>query len=98
RLVSDWSSDVCSSDLEIIIPSLKCPSRRSPACPSVSDQTATAPGCSIRPKTLQPTHRRRPGRIGVVAQVHGPQDGGLADQKTVRSEERRVGKEGRCGG
>src|SRR5262249_56609103 len=81
RLVSDWSSDVCSSDLEVV---------------AGPDQAA-----GDRVEGQADVHE---GVAAQAGQHHGDDDravdGGIAraarvERVVVRSEERRVGKEGR---
>src|SRR5205814_2521550 len=79
RCLSDWSSDVCSSDLDIHFLGL--------------DMDIT--GCSLRAAPRLMDHDARIRKrvtlaLGTGGQQHGPHAGGLPD---TRSEERRVGKE-----
>src|SRR5262249_58599498 len=86
RLVSDWSSDVCSSDLR------SCPRRGKDYSPDESgggrrNRSATAPA-QYRWTDYQRLHRyEKPERSAA----------GLQSHEGTRSEERRVGKECRCG-
>src|SRR5262249_59184267 len=73
RLVSDWSSDVCSSDLE--------PRRVARALAVEAAHVATVGSKA----------RKRAERLLQAADE-------LAQRLEDRSEERRVGKEGRCRG
>src|SRR5690349_25063874 len=82
RSLRDWSSDVCSSDL--FVKSLKPPLKLS--LPAL--------------ETLAVIAYKQPVTGPEIMEIRGVQGGGvlktLLDRK--RSEERRVGKEGRCRG
>src|SRR5258706_9407604 len=77
RLVSDWSSDVCSSDLTV---------------KSVTEkpQLVALAGTMTRPAVLTGVHTAFTDG-DLVGALHS----GAACDKLARSEERRVGKEGR---
>src|SRR5262249_57495803 len=82
RLVSDWSSDVCSSDL--CIGPRPSPSKpRPPAC-------SKSPLLSSDTTGIRPEPRARRARAIWLRR-------GRPKTATPRSEERRVGKEGRTG-
>src|SRR3546814_14547418 len=88
RRISDWSSDVCSSDLW---------ARRSPAEPSSGRRMARSTRCaSSTAKTAIPSperefdHERRPVQSLRRSEDGAPETVGDHD---ARSEERRVGKE-----
>src|SRR5262249_60051923 len=78
RLVSDWSSDVCSSDLKHRMVGLIGLQKAYPAA-------VFAPGAADH---LVEQLERALGRARIPV--------GKADVGIDRSEERRVGKEGRC--
>src|SRR5437899_3227244 len=84
RCLSDWSSDVCSSDL---------------ADREVAEQRA---GASRLDEAVGLEHPRREGRVGAQQRGAGEQVAGAEDAERERaghvdrSEERRVGKEGRA--
>src|SRR5262249_59582779 len=83
RLVSDWSSDVCSSDLPMLRGIWRRPARR-----ARSRTSAAQLGCSKFIGSVIPVSVRRPimrKRLLQAATRRG-------------SEERRVGKGGRVGG
>src|SRR5262249_59066363 len=86
RLVSDWSSDVCSSDLRL-------PILISTALPVVNRVSqGRRPGEASRERVILATHRRRAdARSEPIALGH-------VGSFVARSEERRVGKECRAGG
>src|SRR5262249_60024346 len=91
RLVSDWSSDVCSSDLhQMVQQPLKV----------VADGVNALRGPEF--SALVITHHQRlldhlvPTRVHVLAGGRIVRSGG--PELAHRSEERRVGKEGRYGG
>src|SRR5262249_57168887 len=71
RLVSDWSSDVCSSDLD----------------PRLQRQVAL--------KVMLPGQAGELGRKRFLREARAA---AALEHDNVRSEERRVGKEGRCRG
>src|SRR5262249_58862482 len=82
RLVSDWSSDVCSSDLWL-----------------VAQAQPTAVGVRVRAEHLCMSLRGVRARGAVTTTF--AERGALADDPALRqkrSEERRVGKEGRTRG
>src|SRR5437016_10251819 len=81
RLVSDWSSDVCSSDLGEKDENA-CPRRRDPSKARRLDRRAGV--------KHDPQAEKEPQRIA----PHG--DGAAAAERRDRSEERRVGKECRA--
>src|SRR5262249_58978249 len=93
RLVSDWSSDVCSSDLFAL--------DQTPEAASVMNVQET----SFRVPTGVPLDRGASfqERVAAVARVAAA-DAEEVDRNArfpraaIRSEERRVGKECRCGG
>src|SRR3546814_19950064 len=84
--ISDWSSDVCSSDLAN--PNLWTPDRRD------FDQVNRLGTLNV----LAAAERHRPERVvytsteSILAGLRGRSDGGMIDE-SVRSAERRVGKE-----
>src|SRR3546814_18104296 len=83
--ISDWSSDVCSSDLESDRFSIETTedARRVP-----QDRTVTAPGRPGDPAPLPVVqYRQRPARSACNAGF------GKLKARAGRSEERRVGKE-----
>src|SRR5262249_59508364 len=77
RLVSDWSSDVCSSDL------LKPVRVGEPAAGTVTTRGTGWPRRSSRSETPPPLSANQNGPVGLKATPQG----------LNRSEERRVGKE-----
>src|SRR5258706_10419212 len=79
RLVSDWSSDVCSSDLVSSARSLMAPARRT------AERLAGAIN-DLAEETLALAHH---GSIARAQRVE------IEDRLKARSEERRGGKEGR---
>src|SRR5262245_62353559 len=86
RCLSDWSSDVCSSDLERRAPHRLRQARQAVACEIVEiDQRGFGDG------------HVDPGIAGGREQHGGPseRDPERAHAGDLRSEERRVGKEGR---
>src|SRR5436853_2721249 len=88
RCLSDWSSDVCSSDL--IFFHLRGRS-------AVSGSRFIASPCPTPPAAAQPRSRPKENR----GRLPGPPLAGSAvcgRSAALRSEERRVGKEGRSGG
>src|SRR5205814_7117484 len=94
RCLSDWSSDVCSSDLPMAAGPGCQPVRRSPRAGRAALITAElAKDGWSRPDGAAvpgPDRKRRPAPMTSPAQPAG----WYADP---RSEERRVGKEGRAG-
>src|SRR5262249_56338135 len=85
-LVSDWSSDVCSSDLRLLGARRERPGRSAAEC-----REEFAPFHSIASQ-MKEDYRRN---------VHGCQPAKETRPEhwlSWRSEERRVGKEGRSGG
>src|SRR5262249_60391811 len=94
RLVSDWSSDVCSSDL--------ASARSGPAVPGALHLPAQGPGggCGAQPAlpvgrypaSRAPAGSARTGHPGASSRTNSPRSQG------GRSEERRVGKGGGEGG
>src|SRR5262249_57072670 len=83
RLVSDWSSDVCSSDLS---PTLRRLQRCAPARLRTI-RLCTRIGCLLLViRSMDQLAQRRTNRHG------------WAKRRLDRSEERRVGKGGRCEG
>src|SRR5262249_59749321 len=86
RLVSDWSSDVCSSDLKT-----EGPRRR--------DQLPEIRRRENKTESLRPDGRRVVFQQKIVERGVGGMQGGcgvfLRHSDLARSEERRVGKEGR---
>src|SRR5262245_63087813 len=88
RCLSDWSSDVCSSDLPRKLRrrgEMGGPSRRSVLRNSLA---VAAAGTLARPYLAN--------AAATTADVWWPQ--GFVPEEDARSEERRVGKECRCGG
>src|SRR5437879_7478983 len=90
RYIGDWSSDVCSSDLTVVPRPLEVMAVVTCAWPTT--------GCTTTPisSNVPPTRRgptRRAGAMSVLLPPSGPQPRG----GEARSEERRVGKEGRGG-
>src|SRR5205807_5045279 len=92
RLQGDWSSDVCSSDLlvpepitEVFSPSL------------LVSQAAVLDAAILGAETVagQPTVVTRGEALLSALDLHPARED---DEAEGRSEERRVGKEGRCGG
>src|SRR5262249_58537336 len=83
RLVSDWSSDVCSSDLS-------SPSTRRTRCCSISYAGYSASSARLS-GTGKPVEARRAYSAVCCWRRIGP-------AYSARSEERRVGKGGRAGG
>src|SRR5688572_32861208 len=84
RFDCDWSSDVCSSDLEP-------PSRMEAAAAFV---LTFVPGPDLRYLDDKKMGKAYLTRAGQWKDIPGMEAGGI----DVRSEERRVGKEGRSGG
>src|SRR5205807_7033429 len=85
RLQGDWSSDVCSSDLRFEIVW-----KTAPTTGEVEAEIATAASANEAPSDAPPNA----GAEEVAAATgHEP-----AASSVLRSEERRVGKEGRSGG
>src|SRR5205807_6880145 len=88
-LQGDWSSDVCSSDLGGRRAALALPDARAAAgsrAPAGCARAALAPGSA---------RARSPVRRASRAPVAAPPLGGGGGWRPSRSEERRVGKEGR---
>src|SRR3546814_18326716 len=91
--ISDWSSDVCSSDLEVVGALLEIvdqPARR--ADQDVDAAFDTRPllfvaGAAVADRHAQATLRAQPHRI--IVNLHRKFAGGRENE---RSEERRVGK------
>src|SRR5262249_58041488 len=83
RLVSDWSSDVCSSDLEMALPWIRAPSVAHGRRPSRGRLAGAQ-----RIDANQRGGRVHAGHIGLA----------LDAEAVARSEERRVGKEWRARG
>src|SRR5690242_21373979 len=88
RLTCDWSSDVCSSDLRRTL--LAAFAHRAGRALGVIDATALPREAERFVDALR-TALRHAQLAGLVPIVHGL-------EAVVRSEERRVGKEGGCGG
>src|SRR3546814_3799221 len=79
--ISDWSSDVCSSDLQLH----RCDAAIADPC---GERFAVDEGSALTPKA-------KPGRIGQIVDVGSTSGGRVNDTgPRQRSEERRVGKEG----
>src|SRR5204862_1660068 len=92
RSLRDWSSDVCSSDLTHVVADGRHPEGvdagdRGLGDRSVASVVGLEPG---RARTVVLRHDER--KLGAVVSI--PPDGPAAPEMTVRSEERRVGKEG----
>src|SRR3546814_16730519 len=97
--ISDWSSDVCSSDLAVIFPSSDriykilfatigdCDSDESNSVDASSDPSVGEYSASV--PSLLTAISRPPARIGPVQRI-----GSLFFFSVWRSEEGRVGKEG----
>src|SRR5262249_58142703 len=94
RLVSDWSSDVCSSDLDSLgaLRNLPITGPTAPAqtLGAIADITRSTRSAVVSQYNIQPL-------VQIYATTQGRDLGAVAAdvQKVVRSEERRVGKEGR---
>src|SRR3546814_12159522 len=84
--ISDWSSDVCSSDLE----GIRRPHRgqRQELEQVVGDHVAQRPGAVVKGATLLDADRLGDGDLDVIDMIAVPER--LID---ARSEERREGKE-----
>src|SRR5207245_7589755 len=91
RCYRDWSSDVCSSDLKL-----------SAVHRMLSGENVSALGCELRVlrkelyKWRDNFRARGPDGLRSRGRPRKAEAAGLA--RTPRSEERRVGKEGRAGG
>src|SRR5437899_7226196 len=83
RCLSDWSSDVCSSDLE-----LRAISRRRGAGHRGLHHPSRRTSETLVTDTVRRTQLSLPG----------PRSKALFDAEAMRSEERRVGKSVGCGG
>src|SRR5262245_63645341 len=81
RCLSDWSSDVCSSDLAGCGPA------------EIARYATGGSTCSVRPSG----HDRLRWSASIVATPFASRSPCSGPGHTLRSEERRVGKEGRCG-
>src|SRR5690606_41119894 len=96
RFSRDWSSDVCSSDLELTIVPADGESEVSPDTPI----TVTAANGTIEEvKVTQSPAPEEGAGDEAAAEAEEAEEGGPAEVDTVtgtRSEERRVGKEGRA--
>src|SRR5690606_39341716 len=88
----DWSSDVCSSDL----PSAMTETVRTLTRHVISLTLPVMPASSLRSSGVLTDLRRL--RPELPASVRKVADTVLADPAGARSEERRVGEEGRAGG
>src|SRR5699024_11986391 len=94
RSKRDWSSDVCSSDLQL----------GTPDCGAVDTGQRTPPGAAVAGERARTTHARRytPRRVdhelGRAVRTTGPGAVAARTQPAARSEERRVGKDGRARG
>src|SRR3546814_20764591 len=92
--ISDWSSDVCSSDLPVpgntrsLIPRGSTGRRKTMAAPVVTMQQLIEAGAHFGHQTHRWNPRMKPYIFGERNGIHI-----LELSQTVRSEERRVGKE-----
>src|SRR5205814_3776858 len=97
RCLSDWSSDVCSSDLL-----LKNPGSTVLAVLILSLGIGgnTAVWSVLDPTILHPLPAKESERLVAIREVDALHDQrwGVSPPLFARSEERRVGKELRCGG
>src|SRR5262249_59236310 len=85
RLVSDWSSDVCSSDLAL---------RRDRLGPARRGRTAICEGMRLPQERCEARKMEGGGSSGTLRRLRVRD----AQRGEARSEERRVGKEGRAWG
>src|SRR3546814_20321970 len=101
--ISDWSSDVCSSDLRCVDPVLRAARarRQPPLLPRVRggvpvSQRPRAPRAALAGGAAGPvrTHRCANDAAAQRAGEARPRDRGAGGRRLARSEERRVGKEG----
>src|SRR3546814_18203187 len=69
--ISDWSSDVCSSDLRFLL-AVRCRFAGARTQYRPGDEPRAGEPCAFRPRYLRSEHRVRPGR-------------GCADRKSVVS-------------
>src|SRR5262249_57296303 len=83
RLVSDWSSDVCSSDLGPLAALIATPRAQNPTGSALDEARAAE---------LREVLAERPDLLVIEDDHAGPVAG--APAHTLRSEERRVGKGG----
>src|SRR3546814_13672034 len=99
--ISDWSSDVCSSDLAVERPALRATGETmlSLLLPLLLAQAASVPASAPVPACDKPAELpaafagwRSPGRVPAIGKAFLVD---ARDPATVRSEERRGGKE--CG-
>src|SRR3546814_17577588 len=97
--ISDWSSDVCSSDLETRrCPALSCCSGRAHSCLRLS-RLFSRDQITIDADQVdhEQNHILRPDPLPLIIQEAPPDQGNRGsdeDHECPRSEERRVGKEG----
>src|SRR5690606_40980576 len=96
RFSRDWSSDVCSSDLDFEwYRSFVAIYRAGSVSAAAASRHLTQPALSqhlaaLEAEVGEPLFHRRPRKMV-------PTERGIALYRVGRSEERRVGKEGRCG-
>src|SRR3546814_12057048 len=87
--ISDWSSDVCSSDLKGLVASgQRLGGSCGVACEVPWRKVVTPHGPRVE-------HRRSTGRTAMATRLGAPRSAAAPDQSDMaaRSEERRVGKE-----
>src|SRR3546814_3676720 len=83
--ISDWSSDVCSSDLQVLLQKALLPLR------APFDMLAMKLRYYFKPLEVQALGRELQWHLGLASWPAAP--GPIHPQSGTRSEERRVGKE-----
>src|SRR3546814_16718695 len=86
--ISDWSSDVCSSDLFEALGHLHQPQRLAVALRARHAEVAAHLGLGVAALLVADDHH-----AAAVDAAEAADDGGVVGLGAVRSEERRVGKE-----